>query len=87
MTACAIFAMRGECLRNPDHMFTSCPASCGVCTNVCEDKNVDCQLWATQGECDKNPVSMNKACPQSCGLCQQLELFYRYGISGNKDEL
>uniref|UniRef100_A0A7S4EX92 ShKT domain-containing protein n=1 Tax=Chrysotila carterae TaxID=13221 RepID=A0A7S4EX92_CHRCT len=86
-TACAIWALRDECLFNPQHMFQECPASCGVCSTVCEDKSTDCQNWAEDGQCEVNPDGMLTMCPQSCGVCQQLEQFYHNGIGGDKDEL
>jgi hypothetical protein len=27
-------------------MAKECPATCGICTNVCEDKETDCPNWA-----------------------------------------
>jgi hypothetical protein len=27
-------------------MAKECPATCGICTNVCEDKETDCANWA-----------------------------------------
>jgi len=88
MTSCAIWQMNDECSRNPEMMQVECPATCGVCTNVCEDKEADCQNWATDGQCETNPEAMLPLCPQSCGVCQELENFYKIAIDGPpKDEL
>merc|ERR1719409_1795054 len=74
-TACAIWALEDECIKNPGMMMAECAATCGVCTVACEDKSKDCPNWATEGQCDSNPEGMLTTCPQSCGLCHELELF------------
>ena len=61
-------AALGECDRNQD-LLTLCPVSCGVCTEMCLDKQNDCPLWAAAGECAKNPAYTLKECPNSCGVC------------------
>jgi len=87
-TACAIWALEDECLKNPAHMFQACAAPCGACSNVCEDKDKSCLAWAEEGQCESNPTAMLSLCPQSCGVCHDLELFYRTAIGGeSKDEL
>ena len=87
-TACAIWEVNDECLKNPDHMHRNCAGSCDVCNTVCENKNADCANWATEGQCEENPGSMLTTCPQSCGVCHDLEKFYRTAIGDEpKDEL
>uniref|UniRef100_A0A7S4EVS4 ShKT domain-containing protein n=1 Tax=Chrysotila carterae TaxID=13221 RepID=A0A7S4EVS4_CHRCT len=85
-TECAVWGLRGECKNNPNHMYQRCPQTCGVCTNVCEDKYDDCATWADNGECESNKDVMSTECPASCGLCAKLEHFYHH-IFGIKDEL
>jgi len=80
-------AMDDQCLVNPGMMNKECPVTCGVCSNVCEDKDASCKDWAKDGECEKNEAHMLVTCPSACGLCSQLERFYRTGIDGEKDEL
>jgi len=87
LTSCAIWALNDECMKNPAMMLADCPASCGVCSNVCENKNADCAQWAVDGQCEENKEAMLKLCPQSCGVCHDLEMFYHTGIEGDKDEL
>jgi len=73
-------------MKNPAHMMAECPVTCGVCHDVCEDKDASCQDWAVDGQCESNEEAMVKLCPQSCGVCQQLENYYKGG-NGLKDEL
>jgi len=85
-TACTIWGLNDECLKNPAMMLAECPVTCGVCTEVCQDKDPSCADWAIDGQCDSNEEAMLTLCPQSCGVCQQLEKFY-HGGNGLKDEL
>ena len=71
--------MDDQCLVNPGMMNKECPVTCGVCSNVCEDKEPACKDWAKDGECEKNEAHMLATCPSACGLCSQLERFYRTG--------
>jgi len=87
-TACAVWALAGQCTETPAYMNKECPATCGVCTNVCEDKESDCSNWASDGQCETNADHMLVSCPQSCGVCSKLEKFYLSAIDGEvKDEL
>ena len=86
-TACAIWALDDECVKNPGMMNAECPATCGVCSMVCHDKDDSCLAWAVDGQCDSNPEGMLTLCPAACGVCHDLEIFYRGAIGGEKDEL
>jgi len=88
VTACTVWALEDECLKNPAMMHAECPATCGVCTTVCQDKDKGCLAWATEGHCESNAEGMLTLCPQACGVCHDLELFYRGANGlGPKDEL
>mmetsp|Transcript_15512 Transcript_15512/g.52330 ORF Transcript_15512/g.52330 Transcript_15512/m.52330 type:complete len:109 (-) Transcript_15512:382-708(-) len=83
-TQCDIWAKAAECHKNPETVIPICPDACGVCTNVCIDKEDSCKGWAKAGECDKesSKAFMSKTCPQACGVCHQLEK-----MGATKDEL
>merc|ERR1712046_189062 len=80
-TACAVWALADECLKNPTMMHAECAATCGVCSIVCEDKHESCAAWAEEGHCETNPEGTPTTCPQSCGVCHDLEIFY-HGANG-----
>lgn len=61
---CASWAEDGECIRNPQYMFKSCPSACA--SLVYTDLDDDCGGWATAGECEKNPSFMLEQCNASC---------------------
>ena len=87
-SACTVWGLGDECMKNPAFMMAECPRTCGACMPVCQDKSEHCQNWAKDGQCDSNPEHMLKECPQSCGECQKLEDFYKgYNGLAEKDEL
>ena len=48
-TACAVWALDDECLKNPGMMHAECPDTCGVCSVVCQDKDESCQVCILDG--------------------------------------
>jgi len=69
-TACAVWAMDDQCTLNPGHMNRVCPATCGVCTQVCEDKNDSCKAWAKEGGQQRNKTSPAEPHPTSPSLAR-----------------
>jgi len=67
---CAEWARNGECSKNPSILAT-CPVACGVCTDLCLDKNEACAQWAHDGQCHNNTHFMLKECPRSCNVCDE----------------
>ena len=70
--SCGDFALRGECLANPDWMHENCRRSCGLCSldeidddEDCNDMHSNCPTWASRMECFTNPAYMSRACPKS----------------------
>ena len=59
VTACAIWETQGQCTETPAYMAKECPATCGICTNVCEDKETDCSNWAQVLCLHPNPRYLN----------------------------
>ena len=50
---------QGQCTETPAYMAKECPATCGICTNVCEDKETDCPNWAQVLCLHPNPRYLN----------------------------
>jgi len=50
-----------------------CPASCGLCSTVCQDHDESCKGWAKEKQCEDNKAFMLRVCPQTCGVCGTLE--------------
>ena len=61
---CHAWAEAGECIRNPQYMFSACKQECD--SQVYVDGDVDCGGWATNGECEANPLFMYERCNASC---------------------
>ena len=73
---CVSWATHGYCSKSPDPMLTVCPASCDVCTEVCEDDprfSKDCPAWADYHYClsssDDIKSFMLINCRKSCRIC------------------
>uniref|UniRef100_A0A7E4ZX04 ShTK domain protein n=1 Tax=Panagrellus redivivus TaxID=6233 RepID=A0A7E4ZX04_PANRE len=72
---CAIWAVKGECRRNPGYMNAWCKASCSRCTPnydirvECSDRHPNCARWSRSGECNRNPYWMAENCRRSCNNC------------------
>ena len=50
---CASWAKEGECIRNPQYMWSGCAKACNALRYA--DAEDDCVGWAQIGECEKNP--------------------------------
>eukprot|EP00930_Biecheleria_cincta_P008850 TRINITY_DN11044_c0_g1_i5.p1 TRINITY_DN11044_c0_g1~~TRINITY_DN11044_c0_g1_i5.p1 ORF type:complete len:180 (+),score=30.96 TRINITY_DN11044_c0_g1_i5:154-693(+) len=50
-------------------MNVNCKASCGLCSEPCQDEQAACAGWAQGSQCTENPLYMNAHCPASCGVC------------------
>ena len=50
-----LWARQGECAKNPS-LLSTCPVSCGTCTDLCLDKKESCPQWAANGDCAREPV-------------------------------
>jgi len=61
---CGAWAADGECIRNPQYMFTACGKVCSDLTWV--DLDDDCGGWAENGECEENAGFMLLRCNASC---------------------
>ena len=61
---CHSWAVEGECMRNPQYMWSACHAACSSMTYI--DADQDCSGWADIGECEKNPDFMFQQCNSSC---------------------
>jgi len=61
---CGSWAFNGECMRNPQYMFSACANSCDA--QVYVDTEAECESWTTLGECEKNPDFMLERCNMSC---------------------
>ena len=61
---CHSWAVEGECMRNPQYMWSACAHACGSLTYI--DADQDCPGWAENGECEKNPDFMFQQCNSSC---------------------
>ena len=61
---CRSWALQGECIRNPQFMWSSCMHACSSLTYV--DAEADCSGWTAAGECEKNPGFMLEKCNKSC---------------------
>ena len=46
-TQCEIWG-EAECANNPGAVMRDCPKTCGVCSNVCTDKEVACNDWPAE---------------------------------------
>ena len=55
----------GECINNPNFMWTQCSSSC---RSIAKDDNEKCSVWAEEGECTANPHYIQVHCPESCGF-------------------
>ena len=64
-TDCDNWAKDGECIKNPNFMWTSCHSSCLESAKDLEDR---CREWAEEGECTNNPNFIHLHCPESCGF-------------------
>jgi alanyl-tRNA synthetase len=61
---CESWAKSGECVRNPQYMYSSCADACKAQTYV--DTDPLCHSWAGSGECDSNAEFMLHTCNASC---------------------
>lgn len=61
---CETWAADGECIRNPQYMFTHCHKTCDDQSYV--DVDAECVRWSADGECEKNPNFMLERCNHSC---------------------
>ncbi|EOD36841.1 hypothetical protein EMIHUDRAFT_449114 [Emiliania huxleyi CCMP1516] len=61
---CEGWARAGECIRNPQYMFSACGAACELPSYLDLDK--DCASWANSGECEANAAFMLQQCNSSC---------------------
>jgi hypothetical protein len=77
---CKSWAEHDHCSLSPDPMLTTCPKSCGLCSEEfkCKDEDVypDCPAWADYGFClrtvrnsDNVVKFMLNNCKKSCGVC------------------
>jgi len=60
---CDDWAREGECINNPNFMWTQCQPSCMEFATDTEDK---CPQWAKEGECSANAKYIQLNCPQAC---------------------
>ena len=60
---CDVWAQEGECVANPNFMYSSCVSSCVEFARNTEDM---CEEWANEGECSANPSYIQLHCPESC---------------------
>jgi hypothetical protein len=74
---CEMYAMDGECAKNPEYMFDNCRKACTKCEfepPMCENRwfnDTQCNIWAEKGECDSNPAWMFLYCKGSCIGCNK----------------
>ena len=75
---CKNWAENDHCSLSPDPMLTTCPKSCGACSEECKDEEAyrsDCPAWADYGYCLRTVKNSNilkfmlKNCKKSCGVC------------------
>ncbi len=60
---CDIWAQEGECVYNPNFMWSTCHSSC---MSFARDDDERCNQWAVEGECTNNPGYIQVHCPVSC---------------------
>lgn len=61
--SCDDWAREGECINNPNFMWTQCQPSC---MEFAPDKVEKCSQWANEGECTGNAKYIQLNCPESC---------------------
>ncbi|KRZ34540.1 putative tyrosinase-like protein tyr-3 [Trichinella pseudospiralis] len=81
---CLLWAIIGECTKNPYWMKPNCQRSCNTCGMTLKDVNKEllspdcnnqhelCQFWASINECTNNPDFMLINCAASCKSCSKL---------------
>lgn len=57
----------GECISNPNFMWTQCHTSCMTGDSQAGDVEDRCSAWSEEGECTNNPNYIQLHCPISCG--------------------
>lgn len=80
---CDNWAREGECLKNPNFMWSSCHTSC---MELAKDDNESCPQWASEGECSNNPKYIQLHCPVSCSKATGWNVWQRQ-IVGLTDPL
>ena len=80
---CDDWAKEGECLKNPNFMWSACHTSC---MELAQDDNVLCPQWSAEGECTNNPKYIQLHCPVSCSKAVGWSLWQRR-IVGLTDSL
>lgn len=75
---CPVWALLGQCSRNPAYMACNCRVSCGHCLpkydyGACgQDYYPECKAKAKTGECKSNSWTREN-CRASCGHCPKIE--------------
>ncbi|KRZ58285.1 putative tyrosinase-like protein tyr-3, partial [Trichinella nativa] len=81
---CLLWAITGECTKNPYWMKPHCQRSCNTCGMTlkdvnkeqlspdCENQHELCHFWASINECINNPDFMLINCAASCKSCSKL---------------
>jgi len=77
---CDKWAKEGECINNPNFMWTSCSSAC---RDFAVDTEEQCDEWAREGECSANPGYIQTHCPSKCGFALTWNPYLRQQLGYN----